>query len=320
MGMRKAVQQGTMNSLVHRIGITATQSKRQKAWGATLIFIGPTLVYFLIFIIYPLVATFYYSFHELSPQLGRVVTTFVGLENYKKAFTDDIFLTAVRNTAIWGVLGPALDLCSAIVLSIIVYFKVPLHRFFRTVWFFPVLVSGVIIGLVFRWVLNQDWGLLNTWLRAIGLDQLALNWLGRKDTPLFVVILIHWWSVFGYTFVLALAGLTAIPSELIEAAYVDGATRLQVARRILLPMLRPTLILILILSFIGKMQAFNVVWVLTRGGPVHYSETVATYIQKRVFHWGTVDLGYPSALAAIWFGVVIVFVGLIQYLNRTRQE
>jgi len=170
-------------------------------------------------------------------------------------------------------------MCSAIVLSVIIYFKVPLHRFFRTAWS-SCLGLGGDCWIVFRWILDVDWGLLNTWLRAIGLGELALNWLGRKDTPLFVVILIHWWSVFGYTFVLALAGLTAIPGELVEAAYVDGASRLQVARRILLPMLRPTLVTILILSFIGKMQAFNVVWVLTRGGPVHYSETVATYIQN----------------------------------------
>ncbi len=278
------------------------------------------MVYFLIFIVFPLISTFYYSFHELSPKLGRVVTTFVGLENYKSVLADDIFHKAVRNTAIWGFLGPMLDLFSAIGLSLIIYFKVPLHRFFRTVWFFPVLVSGVIVGLVFRWIFDVDWGLLNAGLRAIGLDQLALNWLGRKDTPLFVVIFVHWWSVFGYTFILVLAGLTAIPSELIEAAYVDGATRLQVIRRILLPMLRPTLITVWVLSFIGKMQSFNVVWVLTRGGPVHFSETVATYIQKRVFHWRTVDLGYPSAMATVWFGIVLIVVGLIRRWFKIHQE
>jgi ABC-type sugar transport system permease subunit len=309
-----------MTSLVGKLGSANLKKRGKKPWGAILIFIAPTMIYFLIFIVYPFISTFYYSFHQLSPQLGKVVTTFVGLENYKMALADDIFITAVRNTAIWGFIGPLLDLTSAIILSLIIYFKVPLHRLFRTAWFFPILVSGVIVGLVFRWIFDVDWGLLNSGLRAIGLDKLALNWLGRKDTPLFAVIFVHWWSVFGYTFVLVLAGLTAIPSELVEAAYVDGATHLQVVRRILLPMLRPTLITVWILSFIGKMQAFNVVWVLTHGGPVHFSETVATYIQKRVFHWSTVDLGYPSALAVVWFGVIMIVVALVQRLVKIQQE
>jgi ABC-type sugar transport system permease subunit len=167
---------------------------------------------------------------------------------------------------------------------------------------------------------NVDWGLLNATLRLIGLDTLALNWLGRRDTPLWVVIIVHWWATFGYSFILLLAGLTAIPYELVEAAYIDGASTVQAALRILLPLLRPTFVTVLILSFMGKMRAFDVVWVLTHGGPMHFSETVATYVQKRAFGWGSLDLGYPSAMAVIWFGVVMVSVGLITRLMRSRAE
>jgi ABC-type sugar transport system permease subunit len=299
----------------------ATQSKRsRRPWGAIALFLGPVMVYYAIFVIYPLFATFYYSLHNISPVAGKVVTTFVGLQNFKDLFSDKIFIRAVRNTATWGIAGPTLEMITATTLAVVVYFKVPLHKFYRTAWFTPFLVTGVIVGLVFRWMFNVDWGLLNATLRLIGLDALALNWLGRKDTPLWVVIIVHWWATFGYSFILLLAGLTAIPHELIEAAYIDGASTVQAALRVLLPLLRPTFVTVLILSFMGKMRAFDVVWVLTHGGPMHFSETVATYVQKRAFGWGSLDLGYPSAMAVVWFGVVMVSVGLITRLLQSRGE
>ena len=116
------------------------------------------------------------------------------------------------------------------------------------------------------------------------------------------------------------ADLSAVPGELEEAAQIDGASRWQVIRHVLLPLLRPTIVTALILSFIGKMNAFNVVWVLTNGGPLHFSETVATYVQKRAFNWSTLDLGYPSAIAVLWFGVVVVGIGLISRRLRGRVE
>lgn len=293
---------------------------QKKPWGAIALFIGPTFLFYLVFTIYPLVATLWYSVHNITPKLGEVVTTFVGLQNYIDLFSDRIFITAVKNTIIWGTLGPALEIVTSLSLALVIYFGVPFKRFFRTAWFLPVLVSGVIVGLVFRWIFNFDWGLLNTLLRAIGLDALAVNWLGRRDTPLYVVIFVHWWATFGYSFVLFLAGLTAIPYELLEAAEIDGANRLQTIFKIILPLLWPTFITVLILSFMGKMRAFNVVWVLTGGGPIHASETVATYVQKRAFYWNSLDLGYPSAMAVVWFGVVLVSVGLLNRWLSQRME
>lgn len=289
-------------------------------WAATVLFIGPAVVYFALFTIYPLLATFYYAFHRIAPAAGRLVTTFVGLENFRDLLGDPIFFLAVRNSLTWGVVGPSIEMVTALTLAFVIYYRVPLHRFFRVAWFTPILVSGVIIGLVFRWIFNYDWGLLNSGLRAIGLDALALNWLGRRDTPLAVVIFVHFWATFGFTFVLQLAGLTAVPNELTEAAEIDGASRPQVIRYVLLPLLRPTIVTALILSFIGKMNAFNVVWVLTNGGPLHFSETVATYVQKRAFGWTSLDLGYPSAIAVAWFGVVVIGISLIARWLRSRVD
>ena len=283
-------------------------------------FIGPALVYFGFFTIYPLLSTFYYAFHTISLFGGGLTTTYVGLANFKALLDDSIFFLAVRNSLIWGIVGPVIELITASTLAFAVYYRVPLYRFYRVAWFTPILVSGVIIGMVFRWIFNYDWGLVNVGLRAVGLGQLAVNWLGRADTPLGVVIFVHFWATFGFTFVLLLAGLTAIPGELQEAAQIDGASRRQVIRHVLLPLLRPTIVTAMILSFIGKMNAFNVVWVLTNGGPLHFSETVATYVQKRAFNWNTLELGYPSAIAVVWFGVLVIGIGLISRWLRGRIE
>ncbi len=296
------------------------QQQQRNRWIPIAIFIGPVMVYYLAFMIYPFFATIYYSFNTITPVQGALTTSFVGLKNYISLFNDKVFLLSVKNTLIWSVVGPALEMTTALTLAFLIYFKVPLHRFYRTAWFTPLLVSGVIVGLVFRWIFNNEWGLLNASLRAVGLEGWALNWLGRRDTPLMVVIFVHYWATFGYSMVLLLAGLSAIPEELLDAAKVDGASLLQTVMRIMIPMLWPTFITVLILSFIGKMRAFHVVWALTGGGPMHFTETVATYVQKRAFGWSTLDLGYPSAMAVLWFGVVMLGVGLINRWLKHRVE
>lgn len=300
--------------------VAAYRRVGRKSRMAIILFIGPALLYYTIFILYPLLATFYYSVNHIAPVSGKIVTTFVGLKNYIELFQDEIFFLAARNTILWGLVGPTIEMLTAITLAMVVYFKAPLHRIYRVAWFTPILVSGVIIGLVFRWIFNYDWGLLNVGLRAIGLDQLALNWLGRRDTPIWAVIFVHFWATFGYSFVLLLAGLSAIPTEMVEAAYIDGASKLRTIWHILLPLLKPTAITVLILSFMGKMHAFHVVWVLTNGGPLHFSETVATYVQKRAFGWNTFDLGYPSAISVVWFGMTVIGVGIISRWLKSRVE
>ena len=310
----------TESNVLARAQPIAKRRASRKPWGAITLFLAPAMIFYTVFILYPIAATFFYSFHNIAPYQGKIVLTFVGLDNFIKLFEDDIFYTAVQNTLTWGIVGPILEIITATILAFFVYFKVPLHRFFRVAWFTPILVSGVIIGLVFRWIFNYDWGLLDVGLRTIGLDQFALNWLGRRDTPLWVVIFVHYWATFGYSFVLLLAGLSAIPADLIEAAYIDGASRFQAIWRVMLPLLRPTAVTVLILSFMGKMNAFHVVWVLTNGGPMHFSETVATYVQKRAFGWSSFDLGYPSAIAVVWFGVTVIGVGLISRWLRKQVE
>ena len=288
-----------------------TEGAFGRPWRSIILFLAPVLIYYCVFVAYPVIATLWNSFFTIEAKGGTLVKTFVGFSNFVKLFDDPIFARSVKNTLIWGTLGPFIEMVTATVLAFIVYFKVPFHRFYRSAWFAPMLIQGVIAGLIFKWIFNYDWGLVNYALRSMGLDDFALNWLGRADTPLYVVIFVHFWNTFGFSFVLLLAGLASIDKELIESAYIDGANRLQVCLKILLPQLLPVFGTTLILSFMGKMRAFHIVWVVTNGGPMHFSETVATYVQKRAFGWGTLDLGYPSAIATFWFIIVIIGVNVI---------
>jgi ABC-type sugar transport system permease subunit len=296
----------------------ATRSPR-KPWLSIILFIGPALVLYLLFLMGPVLTTFYNSLHHIEPSGGSLVTTYVGMDNYVQALTKDRWFRefAIPNTIIWALAGPVLEMTVATALALILYFKVPLHRLFRAVWFSPILISGVVVGWLFRWVFNPDWGPLTTILKSIGLGGLAINWL--VDAPLTMVILVHFWRTFGFSMVILLAGLSGIPQEMVEAARIDGAGHWAIVRHVLLPLLRRTAVNVLILSFIGKMSAFDTVFVLTGGGPMHRSETVATWVYTRTWNWRGLDLGYPSAMAVIWFLVIFVVSLLLQRYLQSRE-
>ncbi len=285
-----------------------------------LIFIGPALLYYGIFIVYPVLSTVFNAFHTIQPQRGRLVTTFVGLRNFRELLKDEIFSMSVRHTLIWAVVGPIIEMITAVTLAFIVYFRVPFSKVYRIAWFSPLLVQGVIVGLIYRWIFNNEWVLLNTFLQGVGLGSLATNWLGTPGVVLGCVIFAHYWATFGFSFVLILMGLSTVEEELLDSAAIDGANRRQVSLRILLPLITPVFFTAIMLSFLGKMRSFNIVWVLTRGGPMHLSETVATYVQKRAFQWNTLDLGYPSAIALMWFGVVMVIIALASRWFRRQAQ
>ncbi len=285
-----------------------------------LIFLGPALLYYGIFIVYPVLSTVVNAFHTIQPQRGRLVTTFVGLRNFRELLKDEIFSMSVRHTLIWAVVGPIIEMITAVTLAFIVYFRVPFSKVYRIAWFSPLLVQGVIVGLIYRWIFNNEWGLLNTFLTGVGLGSLATNWLGTPGVVLGCVIFAHYWATFGFSFVLILMGLSTVEEELLDSAAIDGANRRQVSLRILLPLITPVFFTAIMLSFLGKMRSFNIVWVLTRGGPMHLSETVATYVQKRAFQWNTLDLGYPSAIALMWFGVVMVIIALASRWFRRQAQ
>lgn len=287
-------------------------------WGAIMAFLMPALFFFLLFTAYPILKTLYNSFHTVRPKHDDV---FVGLTNYVQILTNDfIFDKAIVNTFIWATVAPIADVTIGLVLAACLYAKIPFSRFFRVAWFSPVLISYVVIGVLWLWIYNFDWGVVNALLRAVGLGQWAHVWLGDPKTALWAVILVDAWKWVGFHMVVCLAALHSLPQEVIEAADLDNCGWFARLVHVQIPMIQTTLVNLLILAFIGKMKIFDLVWIMTRGGPLWSTETLATYTFKRAFEWSTFDLGYPSAVAVISFVMVIVLVLLMSWLFRRRYK
>jgi ABC-type sugar transport system permease subunit len=246
---------------------------------------------------------------------------FVGLANFAALLqTDPVFWKAVGNTAIFGVIGTIADVAGGLLLALCLYVKVPLARVWRVVWFTPVLMSYVVVGIIWVWIYDYDWGVVNLVLRWLGLGVLEHSWLGDPRTALWAVLTTHLWKWLGFNMIICLAALYALPTEVLGAAELDSCGWVAKLVYVIIPMLRPTLVNLLVLSFIGKMMVFDLVWIMTGGGPLWSTETVSTYVYKRAFDWNTFDLGYPSAIAVLWSIIILVFVLLMTRLLSQRDK
>lgn len=283
-----------------------------------LLFLGPAILVFMGFTAYPVIRTFYDSLSHIGP---GGASEFVGVRNFSSLLSDDpVFWTAVRNTAIFTVVGTPLDVFGGLLLALCLFAQVPFARALRIIWFLPVLMSYVVVGIIWVWIYDFDWGALNVVLRAIGLGHFAHSWLGDPATALWAVMAAHLWKWLGFNMIVFLAALHALPSDVLGAAELDNCGWLAKLIYIVIPMLRPTVVNLLVLSFIGKMMIFDLVWIMTEGGPLWSTETVSTYVYKRAFDWNTFDLGYPSAIAVVWFVIIIAFVVVISWLMRQRDR
>ena len=280
------------------------------------IFLGPALLVYCGLTAYPAFRTIFDSFFTIE----GLDATFVGLANYRELMGDETFWVAVRNTFIWSFVAPILDVATGLLLALALYAGVPFARFLRVAWFTPVLLSYVVVAILWMWIYNYDWGVLNVMLRAIGLGDLASSWLGDPNLALGAVIVTHAWKWAGFNMVVCLAAIHSLPREVLEASELDNCGWGAKLRYIIIPMLRPTLLSLYILSFIGKMKVFDLVWIMTQGGPLWATETVSTYVYKRAFNWNTFDLGYPSAIATVWFVVVCAAVIILNRVLGARER
>jgi ABC-type sugar transport system permease subunit len=288
------------------------------AWIPIVIFIAPALIIYADFTLFPVLKTIYNSLHVMKPHNA---VEFVGLGNYRALLThDDVFWKAVKNTAIVALFGTVFDVAYGLLLALLLFAKIPLARFWKIVWFSPVLISYVVVGIIWVWIYDYDWGFVNTGLRLVGLGSLEHAWLGDPHTALWAVLATQVWKWAGFNMIVFLAALYALPEDVLGAAELDHCGWLAKLFYIILPMLRPTVVSLLVLSFVGKMMVFDVVWIMTRGGPLWSTETVSTYVYKRAFDWNTFDLGYPSAIAVLWFAMILAFVALLISLLRQRDK
>ena len=287
---------------------------RQRKRGGLFIFLFllPALILFLTFVVYPIFRSVYFStfdWNGLGPALKNI-----GLGNYKKIFTDDVFLKAMFNVFIIIVLSLGLQLPFALILSAMVSRDLPGRGFFRTMFFLPYVISEVNTAIMWTLLYNAspERGLLNAVVVFLGFN--PVGWLADSKIVLMSVFFVLTWKYFGFHMLLFLTGIQNIPREIEEAALMDGANPVQNFFHITLPLLASTIRTSVYMSVLGSIQQFTVIWVMTGGGPVNASETMATYM----YRYGIVrhQLGYGSAVAIIMFIFCLIFSLLYRGLTR----
>jgi raffinose/stachyose/melibiose transport system permease protein len=278
------------------------------------LFLLPALILFLIFVIYPIFQSIYYSFFNWKG-FGPAVD-FVWLDNFKDILTDQPFQIALRNGLLIVVFSLVLQLPLSLSLAVLVGRDLPGRVFFRIVFFMPYVLSEVIAAIMWLSLYNPDpdRGFLNAILVLIPGAQ-AYPWLSNTNTVLLAIFVALTWKYFGFHMLLYLAGLQNIPIEIEEAARMDGASTFQSFFYITLPLLSSTIRTSVYLSVLGSIQQFILVWIMTKGGPVNASETMATYMYR--FGFVRFQLGYGSAVAIYMFVLCLIF-SLI-YLRLTRK-
>ena len=276
------------------------------------LFLLPALILFLLFVIYPIFRSLYFSMFDWNG-LGPAVD-FVGLQNFTDIMTDTVFLKALGNVGLIVAFSLGLQLPLALALAVMVGRDLPGRGLFRTIFFLPYVLSEVNVAIM--WMLlfnpNPDRGLINAVVVALGGE--PVGWLSDTNIVLWAVFIALTWKYFGFHMLLYLAGLQNIPAELEEAARIDGANSFQNFFYITLPLLGSTIRTSVYLSVLGSIQQFILVWIMTKGGPVNASETLATYMYR--FGFVRFQLGYGSAVAIYMFLICLAFSLIYQRLSR----
>lgn len=281
------------------------------------LFLAPFFIVYAIFLLYPVIDAFRLSFNE---RIGISTPTFVGLENYRTLFEDERYLKALLNTTLYA--GASLFILSplALLLALAVRsFLVPsanLKSFYRIAYFLPNITSFVVIALMFGLVFDANYGLLNAFLEAIG--QPTHNWLRSQDLALPSIVLVAIWTFLGINSLYFLAGLQNIPDELSEAAQLDGATRVQVFWTVTLPLLKPTILFVVVQAIIFSYQIFDIPFLMTRGGPSDATLTLAVYLYEIGFQ--RFDQGYAAAIGYSLAVISILLAGLQLLLFRAFRD
>ena len=267
-----------------------------------LVFILPASIGFILFFAFPAIRGFYLS---LTNYNLLSAAKFIGISNYTKLFQDPIFWNSLKVTTYYVVINIIVQTVVAIGLALLMD-RVVKRTFTKGIILLPYFIANVVVALTWLWMLDAQLGIVNKFLEAIGLH--GQSWFGNPNLVIPTVALVNVWRHMGYTALLIYAGLQTIPPSLYEAGALDGATGLQAFRRITLPLLRPVITLVLIVTVVGSFQIFDTVAVTTKGGPGNASRVIQLYIYDQAF--GQSNFGYASAISVILFLILIVVAAL----------
>jgi len=289
------------------------------------LFLAPTIILFTMFTIYPVIASWVISFYNWNGM--EPLNDFVGASNFIKVATDPGFWKAFKNSFIYMLGVVPIQLSLSLIAAIFLNNpKLKGSTVYRTLLFLPVVTTTAVVGIIMAFIFGTYNGVINELLLATRLIKQPVNWLGSANTAMAIIITVGIWKTFGYNLIYWLAGLQSIPGELYEAAKVDGASSRQQFRYITVPLLKPIAIIIILLAIIGSLNVFDLVKVMTGGGPAYATDVVATYIYRYAFSTekGIPRLGFASA-AGVFYGVTTMLIAIIQgalmkNANRERAD
>ncbi|MXY34922.1 MAG: sugar ABC transporter permease, partial [Boseongicola sp. SB0664_bin_43] len=264
-------------------------------------------------VIWPLLSSFYYSFTNWNG-FNRDYE-FLGLRNFAKIWTDRLFFDAIVNTTIWMVAALVLPTLTGLFLALLLDRQVRGARIFKTVFYLPICLSAIVVGQIWIWIYQPDWGLLNTLVKLAGNPDFNYAWLARPDSALFAVIVAWSWQQTGLSMVIYLAGLTSIPSEMLEVCEIEGATAWQRIWRVVIPLLTPSTVVVVALSMINSLKGFDILYIMTGGGPFNSSDTLAMHMYNESFK--KYLMGYGSAISVVLFLIALTIIGV--YFRQLRK-
>tara|TARA_Y100000758_G_C16052794_1_gene422158 strand:+ start:249 stop:1127 length:879 start_codon:yes stop_codon:yes gene_type:complete len=270
------------------------------------VFLSPPLIVFSIFVLIPLINSFYYSFTNWNGFNSEY--DFVGLENYTRIASDNLFQNSIFNTVIWLISAILIPTILGLLLALLIDSQVRGSNFFKSIFYLPICLSAVVVGQIWIWIYQQEWGLLNIIINLFRENSFEYAWLSKPETSLYSVIIAWSWQQTALSMVIYLAGLTSIPKNLLEASQIEGANIFQRTFFIVIPLLIPATIIVVALSMINSLKGFDILYIMTQGGPFHSSDTLAMHMYNESFK--KYRMGYGSAISVVLFFIAVTIIGI----------
>jgi len=270
------------------------------------VFLSPPLIVFSIFVLIPLINSFYYSFTNWNGFNSEY--DFVGLENYTRIASDNLFQNSIFNTVIWLISAILIPTILGLLLALLIDSQVRGSNFFKSIFYLPICLSAVVVGQIWIWIYQQEWGLLNIIINLFRENSFEYAWLSKPETSLYSVIIAWSWQQTALSMVIYLAGLTSIPKNLLEASQIEGANIFQRTFFIVIPLLIPATIIVVALSMINSLKGFDILYIMTQGGPFHSSDTLAMHMYNESFR--KYRMGYGSAISVVLFLIAVTIIGI----------
>ncbi len=271
-------------------------NERITAW----LLVIPSILGCLIFIIFPIIFSFLLSFADWNL---LAAPKFVGLDNYRELILDKKFWTIFNNTVIFAIATTVLGTLIPLILANILSKKLKANEFFKTAYFLPFITPMIVIAMVWEWIFDPNIGFLNYILKT------HIQWLYSTDTAMASIIIVSVWKLIGYNMVIFLSGFSAIPPQLYESAEIDGASEKNVFLKITLPLLSPTIFFVLIITTISSFQVFDLIYLMTAGGPENTTNVLVYWLYKNAFEY--FNIGKASAIAYVLF----IFISILTFLQ-----